>query len=188
MKTSSQLILPLLVLTGMLTDAQAQRCGGLSRRQCLDTTGCGWESHSVPFFPGTCVVYPCNGLARSACEEQSGCAWRMHLCHSVGRSAQDTLFNIIPSDSDGHDYELLHKGHPDQEGYAVDVDKNIASTGHSHSGDDISDYEYDYDYGNDPEYDLEDMDEDEDINSSSSDLDGKANGDDSNTGKYLRAN
>ncbi len=95
-------------------------------------------------------------------------------------------------------------------------DKNIESTGHSESGDDVSDYEYDYEYGNDPEYDLypydedmdenedivdsdeyddlypygEDMDEDEDINSSSLDLDGKpnANGDDSIIRKYLRAN
>jgi len=140
MKSSTQLILPFLVLAGMLNDAQGQNCGGLSRRQCFDTPGCGWAQF------GGCVPT----------------IW----------SAQATLFNIIPSDSDEHEYELLHKGRPDQEGYVVDVDKTIDSTGHIGSDDDVSEYEYDYNYDGDDVsdeyddlylYDDEDMDEDDDI-------------------------
>ena len=141
MKSSTQVILPFLVLAGMLNDAQGQGCGGLSRRQCFDTPGCGWAQF------GGCVPT----------------IW----------SAQATLFDVIPSDSDAHDdYELRHKGRPDQEGYVVDVDTNIDSNGHIGSGDDVSDYEYDYEYENDDvsdEYDDlylyedEDMDKDEDI-------------------------
>ena len=181
MKSSTQVILPFLVLAGMLRDAQG--CGRLSQEACDAALFCMWDR----FNGGGCV--------------------------STFRSAQDTLFDVIPSDSDAHDdYELLHKGRPDQEGYVVDIDKNIDSTGHSESGDDVSDYGYDNDYGNDPEYDLypydedmdedediytdeyddlypygEDIDEDEDVDSSSLDLD-NANGDDSIIRKYLRAN
>lgn len=183
MKSSTQVILPFLVLAGMLKDAQS--CGGLSRQACNDALFCMWDRF--------------NG---------SGCVPTFWLAHA-------TQFNIIPSGSDApDDYELLHKGRPNQVGYVVDVDKNIDSIRHSDSGDDVSDYGYDYDYGgNDPEYDLypydedmdedyedinsdeynpygEDMDEDEDSNSSSLDLDGEtnANGDASIIKKYLRSN
>ena len=180
MKSSTQVILPFLVLAGMLGDVQA-RCGGLSAVECFDTPGCGWaRRRCVPTF----------------------------------RSAQATLFDVIPSDSDAHDeHELLHK----KEISFRAIDKHIDSTGHSDSGDDVSDYGYDYDYGgNDPEYDVypydedmdedeninsdsdeyndnlypygDDMDEDEDINSSSLDYGEPANGDDSIIRKYLRAN
>ncbi len=182
MKSSTQVILPFLVLAGMLRDAQG--CGRLSQEACDAALFCMWDR----FNGGGCV--------------------------STFRSAQATLFDVIPSDYDSNahdDYELLHK----KEVSFRAIDKNLDSTGHSESGDDVSDYEYDNDYGNDPEYDLypydedmdedediytdeyddlypygEDMDKDEDINSSSLDLDGEpnANGDDSIIRKYLRAN
>jgi hypothetical protein len=179
MKSSTQVILPFLVLAGMLRDAQGQGCGRLSQQACNAALFCMWDR----FNGGRCVP--------------------------TFRSAQATLFDVIPSDSDAHDdYELLHK----KEISFRAIDKHIDSTGHSDSGDDVSDYGYDYDYGgNDPEYDLypygediisdeyddnlypygDDMDEDEDINSSSLDLDygePNANGDDSIIRKYLRAN
>ena len=173
MKSSTQVILPFLLLAGMLRDALG--CGRLSQQACNDALFCMWDR----FNGGRCVP--------------------------TFRSAQATLFDVIPSDSDEHDHELLHK----KEISFRAIDKHIDSTGHSDSGDDVSDYGYDYDYGNDPEYDVypygedinsdeyddlypygEDMDEDEDINSSSLDLDGEpnANGDDSIIRKYLRAN
>jgi hypothetical protein len=182
MKSSTQVILPFLVLAGMLRDALG--CGRLTREQCDAALFCMWDR----FNGGRCVP--------------------------TFRSAQATLFDVIPSDSDAHDdYELLHK----KEISFRAIDKHIDSTGHSESGDDVSDYEYDYDYGNDPEYDVypydedmdedeninsdsdeyndnlypygEDMDEDEDVNSSSLDYgEPNANGDDSIIRKYLRAN
>lgn len=95
------------------------------------------------------------------CFATNGCGWaQFGGCVPSMWSSQATLFNIIPSDSDGHDHKLLTKGRPNEEGYAVDVDMDIDSTGHSDSGDDVSD-EYDDDLYL---YEDEDMDEeDEDV-------------------------
>ena len=133
MKSSTQVILPLLVLAGMLRNAHG--CFGYGRLRCIATNGCKLSLR--------------------------GCVRISNPRPRPPRAAQATLFNIIPSDSDAdrHDHKLLTKGRPDQEDYAIDINMDIDSTGHSESGDDVSD-EYDDDLYL---YEDEDMDEDEDI-------------------------
>ena len=129
MKSSTQVNLPFLLVTiaGMLNDAQGQGCASLSTRPlCIvHREHCTWLGPQV------------------GCVRRSGTPPRPRP-----RPPQDTLFNIIPSDSDEHDYA-------EQEDYAVDM--NIDSG----SGDDVSD-EFDLYLSGDEDEDI-DMDKDEDI-------------------------